>query len=133
MIHEERPKSQANKKIRADEMEYVIVQVTPEDISKGQDKAATLMGEGWTAIPSTERGTNFYTGREDRFYMQKPKALVEQDRKKRFDEWQGMMTHSVNQKVTAGSIRSVEIEDELTATDHEAMKLIEGIKQAANG
>ena len=133
VTHEEKPKSQANKRVPENEMELIIVQVTPNDIAEGDDKAARLMGEGWEQLPSMEKGTPYYTGMEGRFYMQKPKKQVQGDRKQRFDQWQSLMHQPVAQAVPSGSIKSVELEDDLNAEDFKAMNALQALKAHANG
>jgi hypothetical protein len=90
-IHEERPKAQAAKRVRKDgEYEYILVQVTPNDSSAGDDKAVRLQRDGWAKVDALAEPDKV-TGVENYFYMKRPRAALEEDRRNRTDRWRSLM------------------------------------------
>lgn len=90
-IHEEPPKSQANKQIKEqDDMEYILVQVTQNDINAGDDKGARMMRDGWVKV-DTKAEPDKDTGTPGYFYMKKDRRLIAEARQKRKDFYVNQM------------------------------------------
>jgi len=90
-MHEERPKSQAAKRVRKDDdYEYVLVQVTQNDVAAGDDKSVRMQRDGWAKVdvvaePDKDTGVDNY------FYMKRSRAALEEDRQNRTDRWKALM------------------------------------------
>lgn len=90
-VHEERPKAQATKRVRKDgDYEYVLVQVTRNDIDAGDDKSVRMQRDGWQKVDTTAEPDKA-TGVDNYFYMKKPRAGMEEDRQGRSDRWQRLL------------------------------------------
>lgn len=125
-VHEERPKAQAAKQLKGSPLERILVQVTQNDINAGQDKSVSMQREGWikasdadiAADPTLKTGVNGY------FYMQKPKAAIEADRKQKTDRWKALMRAPLAQGLPGGiAARAVDVgtDDVLSAAETQSL------------
>lgn len=90
-VHEERPKAQAAKRVRKDgDYEYILVQVTQNDVNAGDDKSVRMQRDGWVKVDTTaEPDKN--TGVDNYFYMKKPMKPMEEDRQRRTGRWNSLL------------------------------------------
>jgi hypothetical protein len=85
-LHEEPPRSQSQRKFKADDYEYILVQVTNLDTDAGDDKSMKLRRDGWEMVdPKSDPERD--TGVPGYFFMRKPREDVQRDRQARRDQF----------------------------------------------
>lgn len=126
VMHEERPKAESRRKHRPDGFEYILVQVTQNDINAGENKVHQMQRDGW--IVAADR----VTGIEGYHYMRKPKSEVERlaaDRLNKFLRWsQAPLADTVNPTISI--TREESGPDE--AIDTQSVVALEKLAAAAN-
>lgn len=91
-VYEERPKAQANKRVTKDpKFEYILCQVTQNDINAGDSKMTWMLRDGWAKV-DVKAEPDKSTGTDDNyFYMKRPWADIREARQKATDQWQNQM------------------------------------------
>lgn len=86
--HEEPPKAQSSKEVIDTPFDYILVQVTQNDINAGENKIHRMQRDGWELCPDK------HTHADDYHYMQKPKTEVKKLEQIRLDQYKKWMDAS---------------------------------------
>ncbi len=137
-LHEERPTDENSVKRPGNDYEYIRVQVTPEELSKGNDKAFLLRTDGWEKVdPKAEPEWDTGDIGGQLFYMKISKEKLAKLRKERSDRAMGwnstgkVATHNVE---GAGKFGSPIVETaSIDAVDSEIAQKLDIYSQSRQG
>ncbi len=126
VLHEERPRAESRRRHRPDGYEYILVQVTQNDINAGENKINQMQRDGWALAADRETGIEGY------HYMKKPKSEMErlaQERLNKYLKWtQAPLADTVNSAIPVSREESGPDD----AIDPQSIAALEKLAAAAN-